>query len=299
MIKQLRTNVNVQSNLVPNGIIADKVKRVYLISDEAKTFLLYVSEIQSAAFVTTLIFWLVYRGSWMNKGFLLLSASSVSSTVSTVTGSFIVWSHEICQQPYYQATYIMWRIKDFSLHTYIMVRTNALTSKQFSTFLNTNILLWLLFNLFRLVSLFTCWNKNISEYFNSVQPILESIESVWLFCIDLGCALLLFVYYIRNNFYRTRYKPALTRLTFYSSNWIFFIVLFISIPAYIFYILETFAYFDSSVVSFFIFEENITTTLLTAEFLNISNYDFFRTNHIMTDNSIPSQTNNAKTSSAE
>jgi hypothetical protein len=74
-------------------------------------------------------------------------------------------------------------------------------------------------------------------------------------------------------------------------------VLFISIPAYVFYILETFNYFDSSFVSFFIFEENTTTTLLTAEFINIANYKLSKTNQTRSDKSIPNQINDDKMSS--
>jgi len=244
--------------------------RAYVASGDIKTFLTYTALIQSAATVTFLMLWIIYRGSWLNKGFLLLSASNFSSIISTVTSTFIIWGVVVCSQVYYQITYIMWRIKDVCLHSYLLLRTDALTARRFRIWIKLNVFAWVLFNLFRLASLFSCWGGSNTDWFTKTQPILERIESIWLFYIDTSCALMLFFHYIKTGSYRNQFKSNVFKITFRNSNWIFIVVLFISIPAYIFYILETFDYYDSSFVNFFIFEENTTSTLLTAEFLNLS-----------------------------
>jgi len=256
--------------MVQVKINSDHFSKTQIVSDQQKTFLIVINSMISAGLATTLFLLILNKGSMKNLGFLLLLFSSIANMISNVLQQFVIWTGYICRKVIYQFVFISWRTKDFCLHTYILIRTDALTNRKFHLLINIIVSFWFIFNLFRLASLFSCWGLSGISFFDKSQPRLELTAAFIMLLIDCICAILITTHYVRYNQYSVKMKNEVSRVVFLNSNIIFLLVIFLSIPAYVIFILVTLAYYDGSFVNIFSFEENLTTILLSCEFLKLS-----------------------------
>jgi len=251
-------------------MVLDYSVKTQIVTDKQKTFLIVINSLISAGLATTLFLLVLHKGSMKNIGFLLLLLSSIANMISNILQQFVIWTGYICREVIYQFVFISWRTKDFCLHTYILIRTDALTNRKFHLLINIVISFWFIFNLFRLASLFSCWALSGINFFDKSQSRLELSAAFIMLSIDLICGVLIFVHYIKYNQYTSKIKNDVSKIVFLNSNIIFLLVIFLSIPAYVIFILVTLAYYDGSFVNIFSFEENLTTILLSCEFLKLS-----------------------------
>lgn len=239
-------------------------------SSNVEAFLTYLTLLSNSGLATLLTLTLIYRGSYLKTGFILLFISALALTIVSVSASAITWSGVFCRSAAYIVTSIFWRIKDFGLRSYILIRSNSLTDRKFQIVFYSIIMLLFVLNLFRAISVFTCLSNKGLNFFIWSQIRLEQIEVIMMLSIDVCLAILVFAYTVRRRKIFSDNYSYLFKLVDQNTSILFFVVLFISIPSYIMLILADFGIAQGNYAFPFSFVENLTLIILSIEFLNIN-----------------------------
>jgi len=239
-------------------------------SSETKQFLLDLLLLENVGLSVILMVLLMYRGAYLKTGLLILLVSSIAICIVNVSSSTITWTVLYCRSASYIITYICWRIKDFGLRTYILIRANSLTFGKLRFLIYSLILYLFLLNLLRIICVFLCLNDNSTDFFIQFNIVSEKISLVSMFIVDLFSIISVLIFQYFRRPFQSKTKINLLKLVDQNTFLLFLIVLIMSIPSYIMIILVAWNYAQSDFAFMYSFVKNLTLLILAIEFLNIN-----------------------------
>jgi len=239
-------------------------------SSDTKQFLLDLLLLENVGLSVILMILLIYRGAYLKTGLLILLVSSLAICIVNVSSSTIVWTNLYCRSVSYIITYICWRIKDFGLRAYILIRTNSLTFGKLRFLIYSLILYLFLLNLLRTICVFLCLNNDSTNFFIQFNVVSEKISLISMFIVDLFSIISVLAFQYFKRPFQSKAKINLLKLVDQNTFLLFLIVLIMSIPSYIMIILVAWNYAQSEYAFMYSFVENLTLLILAIEFLNIN-----------------------------